>query len=234
MASAIGWIDRLMPPVVTGSVVAVIGLNLAPIAVKGISGSALDTWVGLATIVAVGLVAVRAPGLARRLPVLLGGIAGYLLYASARTASGLGKPIDFARRRRGRPGSACRGCQSPVWNAQAIGADRAGGDRAGRREPRPHQGRRGDDRPQPRPVPRPRVRRRRPRDDRRGRGRRHGRHDVRRKHRRHGGDEDLLDAALRRRRAVRDRARLLAEVRRADHDDSRRRCWAGCRSSCSA
>ena len=35
------WIERLMPPVVTGSVVAVIGLNLAPIAVKGISGSAL-------------------------------------------------------------------------------------------------------------------------------------------------------------------------------------------------
>ena len=33
------WIERLMPPVVTGSVVAVIGLNLAPIAVKGISGS---------------------------------------------------------------------------------------------------------------------------------------------------------------------------------------------------
>jgi xanthine/uracil permease len=55
-----GFIDRLMPPVVTGSVVAVIGLNLAPIAVKGISGSALETWIGIATIVAVGLIAVRA------------------------------------------------------------------------------------------------------------------------------------------------------------------------------
>src|SRR5437870_3336054 len=55
------WIERLMPPVVTGSVVAVIGLNLAPIAVKGISANSLDTWIGIATILAVGLVAGRAP-----------------------------------------------------------------------------------------------------------------------------------------------------------------------------
>src|SRR6476661_4891732 len=51
MIAGYRWIDRLMPPVVTGSVVAVIGLNLAPIAVKGIAGSALDTWIGIATIV---------------------------------------------------------------------------------------------------------------------------------------------------------------------------------------
>src|SRR6476661_7906816 len=61
MLAGYGWIDRAMPPVVTGSVVAVIGLNLAPIAVKSISGSTLDTWVGIATILAVGLIAVRAP-----------------------------------------------------------------------------------------------------------------------------------------------------------------------------
>lgn len=35
MKSGIGWIETLMPPVVTGAIVAVIGLNLAPIAVKG-------------------------------------------------------------------------------------------------------------------------------------------------------------------------------------------------------
>ena len=90
------WIERLMPPVVIGSVVAVIGLNLAPIAVKGISASSLDTWIGIATILAVGLVAVRAPGLARRLPILLGGIIGYLLYAFLTNGAGLGKPIDFS------------------------------------------------------------------------------------------------------------------------------------------
>src|SRR5215469_8182224 len=34
MQAGIAWIERLMPPVVTGSVVAAIGLNLAPVAVK--------------------------------------------------------------------------------------------------------------------------------------------------------------------------------------------------------
>src|SRR4051794_33432007 len=46
-----GWVERLMPPVVTGAIVAVIGLNLAPIAVKAISGSGFDTWIGLFTVV---------------------------------------------------------------------------------------------------------------------------------------------------------------------------------------
>ena len=113
------FIDVLMPPVVTGSVVAVIGLNLAPIAVKGISGSTLDTWIGIATIVAVGLVAVRAPGLARRLPVLLGGVAGYVLYWLCANGLGFGKPIDFngvsAAPWLGLPRFA-----TPVWNTNAI------------------------------------------------------------------------------------------------------------------
>ncbi len=44
LVQAIGtrWIETLMPPVVTGAVVAVIGLNLAPIAVKGVSGSTFE------------------------------------------------------------------------------------------------------------------------------------------------------------------------------------------------
>ncbi len=113
------WVDRLMPPVVTGSVVAVIGLNLAPIAVKGISGSAFDTWIGLATILAVGLIAVRAPGLSRRLPILLGGLAGYLLYALCTNGMGLGKPIDFATVAAASWIGLPR-LTLPVWNAQAI------------------------------------------------------------------------------------------------------------------
>ncbi len=120
MGVGYGWIDRLMPPVVTGSVVAVIGLNLAPIAVKGISGNALDTWIGIATIVLVGVIAVRAPGLARRLPILLGGIGGYLLYALCANVLRLGKPIDFS----GVAAAAWIGVPSfttPVWNANAIG-----------------------------------------------------------------------------------------------------------------
>ena len=119
MGAGYRWIDRLMPPVVTGSIVAVIGLNLAPIAVKGISGSTLDTWIGIATIVAVGLTAVRAPGLARRLPVLLGGLAGYLLYAICTNGLGLGKPIDFAGVAAA-PWIGLPHFTAPIWNAQAM------------------------------------------------------------------------------------------------------------------
>ena len=46
-----GLIDTLMPPVVTGAVVAVIGLNLAPIAAKGAMGqSGFDTAMALVTV----------------------------------------------------------------------------------------------------------------------------------------------------------------------------------------
>ena len=113
------WIETLMPPVVTGAVVAVIGLNLAPIAVKSISGSSFDTWIGIATIVAVGLVAVRGPGLVRRLPILVGAIAGYVLYAVLANGMGIGKPIDFAAVAAASWIGLPR-FTAPQWNAQAI------------------------------------------------------------------------------------------------------------------
>ena len=34
MATGTRWIEKLMPPVVTGAVVMIIGLNLAPVTVK--------------------------------------------------------------------------------------------------------------------------------------------------------------------------------------------------------
>jgi putative pyrimidine permease RutG len=95
MQSGVGWIERLMPPVVTGAVVAAIGLNLAPVAVKSVSGGEFDAWIGLLTVLIVGLVAVSAPGIWRRLPILLGAIGGYLLYLLLANGLGLGKPIDF-------------------------------------------------------------------------------------------------------------------------------------------
>ena len=114
------WIDRLMPPVVTGAIVAVIGLNLAPIAGTSISGSVFDTRMGIATIVAVGLVAVRARGFAGRLPILLGGLAGYALYALLANGLGWGKPIDFG----GIASAAWIGLprfETPVFDGRAIG-----------------------------------------------------------------------------------------------------------------
>jgi len=119
MRSGYRWIERLMPPVVTGAVVAVIGLNLAPIGVKGIAKSTADAWIGIATILVVGLVAVRAPGLARRLPILLGGLAGYLLYALAANGFGLATPMDFTAVARA-PWIGCPTLTAPVWDARAV------------------------------------------------------------------------------------------------------------------
>jgi putative pyrimidine permease RutG len=113
------WVDRLMPPVVTGAVVAVIGLNLAPIAVKGVSASAFDTAIGIITIVAVGMAAVYLPGLWRRIPILVGGAVAYFVYFVLTNLMGLGKPIDFA----GVAGAAWFGLprfQAPVFDLGAV------------------------------------------------------------------------------------------------------------------
>jgi putative pyrimidine permease RutG len=95
MQAGVGWIERLMPPVVTGAVVAAIGLNLAPVAVKSVSGSQFDCWIGLLTVLTIGLIAVGAPGVWRRLPIVCGAIGGYLLYLALANGFELGKPIDF-------------------------------------------------------------------------------------------------------------------------------------------
>jgi putative pyrimidine permease RutG len=99
IVAAIGtkWIETLMPPVVTGSIVAVIGLNLAPIAVKGVSGSNFDAWMALVTVLCVGGVAVFARGMAQRLLILIGLAIAYAIYAILTNGAGLGgKPIDFS------------------------------------------------------------------------------------------------------------------------------------------
>jgi uracil-xanthine permease len=96
MQSGVGWVERFMPPIVTGAVVAAIGLNLAPVAVKSVSGSQFDVWIGLLTVLIVGVIAVAAPGIWRRLPIICGAASGYLLYLLLANGFGVGKPIDFA------------------------------------------------------------------------------------------------------------------------------------------
>jgi uracil-xanthine permease len=83
-----GWIDRLMPPVVTGAVVALIGLNLAAAAVADatnakmtIATSADATRLAIAavTFLTAALVAIHLKGFLRLLPILIGVIVGYAL-----------------------------------------------------------------------------------------------------------------------------------------------------------
>ena len=96
MLSGTGWIERLMPPVVTGAVVAVIGLNLAPIAVKSVGGTNFDAWMAAMTFLCVGMVAVFTRGFIQRLLILVGLLAAYIIYAILTNGMGLGKPIDFS------------------------------------------------------------------------------------------------------------------------------------------
>ncbi|MGO2435446.1 MAG: pyrimidine utilization transport protein G, partial [Serratia proteamaculans] len=90
------WIERLMPPVVTGAVVMAIGLNLAPIAVRSVSASNFDSWMAVVTILCIGSVAVFTRGLMQRLLILVGLIAAYLIYVVATNGLGLGKPVDYS------------------------------------------------------------------------------------------------------------------------------------------
>jgi uracil-xanthine permease len=96
MAAGTGWIEKLMPPIVTGAVVAVIGLNLAPIAVKGATGTPFDAWMAIVTILAVGGVAVFTRGMVQRLLILVGLALAYLVYLAFANGMGLGKPVSFA------------------------------------------------------------------------------------------------------------------------------------------
>jgi uracil-xanthine permease len=94
MSSGTRWVERMMPPVVTGSVVAVIGLNLASIPIKGMAPTEFDAWMEVITFVSIGVVAVFTSGMTRRLLIVVGLIVATLLYAILTNGLGLGKPID--------------------------------------------------------------------------------------------------------------------------------------------
>lgn len=96
MSTGTGWIEKLMPPVVTGAVVAVIGLNLAGIPIKNMAPTGFDAWMQAVTFLCVGLVAVRTSGMTQRLLILVGLIVASLIYAVLTNGMGLGKPIDLS------------------------------------------------------------------------------------------------------------------------------------------
>lgn len=113
------WIERMMPPVVTGAVVMAIGLNLASIAVKSVSGSPFESWMAVITVLCIGVVAVFTRGMIQRLLILVGLIAACLVYALLANVFGLGKPVDFTLIHQaawfGLPQMT-----SPTFNAQAM------------------------------------------------------------------------------------------------------------------
>jgi uracil-xanthine permease len=119
MAAGTQWIERAMPSVVTGAIVAVIGLNLAPIAVKSATATPFDAWMALMTVLCVAAVAVFTRGMLQRLPILVGLILAYVLYALFTNAMGLGKPVEWS----GVANAAWIGLPrfaAPSWSGPAI------------------------------------------------------------------------------------------------------------------
>lgn len=78
------WLDKLLPPVVIGPMIMIIGLGLAPSAISqiGISSGASLEWqtivVALVAFLTTAIVAVAAKGFLKVIPFLIGIVAGYL------------------------------------------------------------------------------------------------------------------------------------------------------------
>lgn len=75
-AVGVGWIDRFMPPVVAGSIVALIGFNLAPAAWNNFT---LQPELASVTLIAVVLFSVLFRGFLGRISIFLGVIVGYIV-----------------------------------------------------------------------------------------------------------------------------------------------------------
>jgi NCS2 family nucleobase:cation symporter-2 len=75
-AAGIGWVNWLMPPVVTGTIVMVIGFNLAG-AAKG--NFTADPLIAIITLGSIGLFTVLSKGFMSRISIFLGLAVGYLV-----------------------------------------------------------------------------------------------------------------------------------------------------------
>ncbi|ORZ08126.1 permease family-domain-containing protein [Absidia repens] len=90
------WVNWVMPPVVVGSIVAGIGEHLIYSSFQQATATSFDTYMALATVLSIMLVAVYAPFPSmRRLCILIGAIMGYIINLIC-GIKGVGPPIDFS------------------------------------------------------------------------------------------------------------------------------------------
>lgn len=82
-----GWIDALMPPVVAGAIVALIGFNLAPAARDNFVKA---PWTAIITLLAVLLCTVLFKGMLGRLSIFIGVVVGYI-------AAVIAGQVDFSK-----------------------------------------------------------------------------------------------------------------------------------------
>ncbi|GAA3751856.1 solute carrier family 23 protein [Microbacterium kribbense] len=74
--AGIGWVDKFMPPVVAGTIVALIGFNLAPAAWDNVQKQPLTAGITLAAII---LFSVLFRGFLGRISIFLGVVVGYIV-----------------------------------------------------------------------------------------------------------------------------------------------------------
>lgn len=104
------FMESLLPPIITGPIIMVIGLNLAPTAIN----SASQNWIiALIVVAVVGYVNLYVKGFMRLLPVISGIIVGYILSLFARI-------VDFAPIQQA-AWFAMPDFTRPVFDAAAIG-----------------------------------------------------------------------------------------------------------------
>ena len=80
------WLEKLLPPIVIGPMIMIIGLGLAPSAISqlGLSGGEIDykvVLVGFVSFIVTAIVMTRAKGFLKIIPFLVGIISGYVLAA---------------------------------------------------------------------------------------------------------------------------------------------------------
>lgn len=78
-----GWLDKLLPPVVIGPMIMIIGLGLAPSAISqvGLTGTEVEwrgIFVAVVTFLVTAIVAVRGKGFLKIIPFLVGIVTGYI------------------------------------------------------------------------------------------------------------------------------------------------------------
>lgn len=90
-----GWVEKLMPPVVTGAIGVAIGLNLAPVAVSQLNGSHAHQAIAFATVLCMAAVAAYGGQFVRRISVLVALAFGYLLVLVFGNGLGVVPGIDY-------------------------------------------------------------------------------------------------------------------------------------------
>ncbi|MFC4626458.1 solute carrier family 23 protein [Daeguia caeni] len=96
MAIGTRWVEKLMPPAVTGAIGVSIGLNLAPVAVGQLKGTGAHMTIAFLTVLFMALISAYGPLATKRIAVLLALLFGYVLVLILGNGLGLVPGIEFA------------------------------------------------------------------------------------------------------------------------------------------